>query len=226
MRRFCGDREDFPDRPLVALAIPGPDRGGQILEADHTVHEAIGLGGIMRRAKLEYELVLFAEIDFLEMLTPGEIPEMQLATVFGAEEHFGNKTVFERVRCAPFARHHRVVAKMPPAVIGKLLWSAIDLPPAERLEILRVHDKDAAGRLAVLVAERADIDAARAAMHRMRPRITGFLRELLRFDRLDEFRFFWIGLCVEDVNARGAQARHHQIPPLDVRMRRIWTQTG
>src|SRR5262249_18667642 len=114
----------------------------------------------------------------------GEIPEVQLAPVFAAEQNLGNEAVLEHVWLAPFARHHGVVAEVPPAVVGELLRAALDLPAAERLEGLVVDDENAARPLAVLVAERGDVDAAGPAMDRVRAGITGLLGEFLRLDRL------------------------------------------
>ena len=72
-----------------------------------------------------------------------------------------------------------------------------------------IDHEDAARRLPVLIAERSDIDAARAAMYGVGPRVAGSLRDLLGFDDFDDLRLARVGLGVEDVNARGAQPRHH-----------------
>ena len=188
------------------------------------VHEAMRLGRVVRGAQLEHQLVLLAEVDLLQVLALGEIPEVQPPAVFAAEQHLRHEPVLEGVGRAPFAGHHGVVAEMPPGVIGELLRPAIDLPAAERLEALVIHDEDAARRLAVLVAERRHIDAARPAMDGVRARIAGLLGDLLRLDHLDDLRVARIGLGVEDVDARGAQARNHQIAPLHVRMRHLRAQ--
>ena len=144
--------------------------------------------------------------------------------VFAAEQDLRNEPVLERVGRAPFAGDHGVVAEMPPGVVGELLRPAIDLPAAERLEALVIHHEHAARRLAVLVAERRDVDAARPAMDGVRAGVAGLLGDLLRLDGLDELGIARVGLGVEDVDARGAQARHHQIAPLHVRMRHLRTQ--
>ena len=185
------------------------------------VDEAVGLGRIVRGPQLEHELVLRAEVDLLQVLAFGEVPEVQLAAVLAAEQHLGHEPVLERVGRAPFAGHHGVVAEVPPGVVAELLRAAIDLPAAERLEALVVHHEDAARRLAVLVAQRRDIDAAGPAVHGVRARVAGLVGDLVRLDGFDELGRARIGLGVEDVDARGAQARHHQIAPLDMRMRRV-----
>src|SRR5262249_16013107 len=137
---------------LVAFGEPGPDRGGQILEADDAIDEAMGFGRVVRGPELEHELVFFAEIDLSQVPALGEIPEMQAPAVFTAEQNFRNEAVLEGVRRAPLAGNHGVVAEMPPRVITELLRSAVDLPTAKGLETLVIHDEDAAGRLAVLVS--------------------------------------------------------------------------
>src|SRR5207302_315520 len=140
------------------------DRGREIFQADDAVDETIGLGWIMRGPQLENELVFLAEIDRLLMPALGQIPEMQAPAILAAQQYLRDQAVLERVRRAPFARDHGVIAKMPPRVVGKLLRSAIHLPAAERLEALVVHHENAAGRLAVFVAECRHIDPARAAV--------------------------------------------------------------
>src|SRR5437763_16272231 len=112
------------------------------------------------------------------MLALGEIPEMQAAAVFAAEQDFRHEAVLERVGRAPFARHHRVVAEMPPHIVAEILRAAIDLPLPERLEAFVVHDENAAGSFSLAVAERRDINAARSAMHRVRTRVAGLVGEL------------------------------------------------
>src|SRR5215467_13671470 len=70
------DLDDLLGLPNRAIAIPGPDRRRQVLQAQHAVDETVGLGRIVRRPQLENELVLRSEIDLLQMLAPVEIPEM------------------------------------------------------------------------------------------------------------------------------------------------------
>src|ERR1700732_3233519 len=122
------------------------------------------------------------------MLAPGEVPEVQPAAVLAPEQDLGNEAVLDRIGRAPFARHHGVVAEVPPAVIGELLRAALDLPAAERIERLVVHDENAARRLAVLVAERRDVDAAGPAMDGGWAGVAGLLGGFRRLDRLDQLR--------------------------------------
>ena len=52
-------------------------------------------------------------------------------------------------------------------------------------------------------------------------RVTCHIGYLYGLDDPDNFRIFRVGLGVENVDARRAQARHDQIPALDVGMRHI-----
>jgi len=63
--------------------VPGPDRGGEVLEADDVINEAIRLGRVVSRTELEDELVLLAEVDLLKVPALVEVPEVQLAPVSG-----------------------------------------------------------------------------------------------------------------------------------------------
>ena len=62
-----------------------------------------------------------------------------------------------------------------------------------------------------------DVDAVRSAMNGVRPRVAGALGDHLGLDDLDSFGLRGIGLGVEDVDARGAQARHDEVASLDMR---------
>src|SRR5262249_46221281 len=155
----------------------------------------------MRGTQLEHELMLFSEIDLLHVLALGEVPEMQAVAVFAAEQNFRDETVLERIGRAPFACHHGVVAEMPPTVIAELLRAALDLPSAERLEGFVVHQEDSARRLAFRISQRRDIDAAGAAMGRVRTRVAGLFCDLLGLDHLDYLRSARFGFGVDDIDA-------------------------
>src|SRR5690349_3078492 len=107
--------------------------------------------------------MFLAEIDLLQVPALLQIPEMETPAILRPEQDLRHETVLEGVGCAPLAGDQRVVTEMPPAVIGKLLRAPVDLPAAEGLEGLVIHDEDAAGRLAFRVAESRNIDAVRPA---------------------------------------------------------------
>ena len=87
-----------------------------------------------------------------------------------------------------------------------------------------VEEEDAARAVSVRGAEPVHINALRAAMHRVRPRIAGAPDDFLGLDDLYDLGRPRIGLGVEHVNARGAQTGDDEIAPLDVRMRRVGAQ--
>src|SRR5688572_21959537 len=100
----------------------------------------------MCRAQFEDELLLVAEIDGLLMFARVQVPEMQPAAIFRAEQDFRDEAVLEHVRRAPFAGDERIMAEMPPCVIGELLRPAIDLPLAANIEGFVIHQENAARR--------------------------------------------------------------------------------
>src|SRR6516164_1610576 len=61
-------------------------------------------------------------------------------------------------------------------------------------------------------------------MDGVRSRIAGFLSDLLGLDHFDDLRRTWIGLRVENVDARRAYTWNDQIAPLDVRMGQVRAQ--
>ncbi len=180
----------------------------------------------MGRPQLEDELILVAEIDGLLMLAAMQVPEMQPAAIFRTEQDLRDKTFLEGVGRPPLAGDERVMPEMPPGVVGEALGPAVYLPLAADVEGLVVHQEDAARLLALSVAQRGDVDALGAAMDGMGTRITRSLGHLCRLDDLNDLRLPPVGLGIDDVDARGAQPRHHQVPALDMRVRRIRAETG
>src|SRR5690606_29195739 len=131
-----------------------------------------------------------------------------------------------RLGQTPFAGDERIVAEVPPGVIGELLRPAVDLPSSEDLEGVMIHQEDAAWCSTLGIGERRDIDALRAAMDGVGARVAGTLGDLAWLDHLHDLRVSGIGLGIEDVDARGAQPRHDEIAALSMRMRSVRTETG
>src|SRR5436190_23625469 len=103
------------------------------------------------------------------------------------EQVLRHDPVLELWRQGPLTRHHVVARQVPPEVIVLGLGSTVDLPAAQDFERLAVHDEDArrpGGAILAATAKRADVDALRAAMDRVGPRVAGLLEDLLRFDDL------------------------------------------
>ena len=53
----------FSTAQRSSVAVPQPDRGGQVLDADHHADEAPGLARVVGGPHLEHHLVLVAEVD-------------------------------------------------------------------------------------------------------------------------------------------------------------------
>jgi hypothetical protein len=126
--RFGRDLDDLFGCPPLAIAVPYPDRRRKVLEADDAVNKPVGFGRVVRRARLEDELVLFAKIDLLQVPALGEVPEVRAAAIFAAEQDFRNEAVLEGVGRAPLAGYRGVVAEMPPPRPARLA----DLEPARK----------------------------------------------------------------------------------------------
>src|SRR5215510_11072627 len=98
-------------------------------------------------------------------------------------------------------------------------------PKSISCRCVRLVKSQKCGRLAVLVSERCDVDAPGSAVDGMRAGIAGLVRELRRLDDLDDFRRPRIGFGVENVDARGTQARDHEVASLHMGVRRVRAQT-
>src|SRR6516162_3753408 len=126
-----------------------------------------------------------AEIDGLHVTALPQVPEVEPMTIFVRQKIFGNDPVLELWRQSPFARHHVIARQVPPEIIVELLRAAIDLPTPEHLECLAVHDENAGRALRAVLsstAQGAHVNALRAAMDRMRSRVTGLPEHLFRLD--------------------------------------------
>ena len=227
IRGLGRDVDHLRDRPPVpAVPVPQPDGGGQVLEADHAVDEAVRLGRVVGRPQLEDQLVLGPEVDLLHVAAPRQVPEVETSAVLAAEQELRDQPVLEHVVRAPLARHGRVVAEVPAQVVPEMLGPAVDLPPAADVEGLVVHQEHAARTLALGVAQRAHVDPLGPAVHGVRARVAGPLRHLRRLDHLDELGLLRVRLGVQDVDPRGTNTRHDQVAPLQVRVGRVRAEGG
>jgi hypothetical protein len=168
--------------------------------------------------------VLGAEVELLHVPPPLHVPDVQPVAVLVAEQELRVHARLDHVRRAPLAGDHAVVAEVPPEVVGELLRAAVALPCALDLERVVVEDEDAAGTVAIRVAEGVHVDAVRAAVHGVRAAVAGLLRDLLGLDRPDDSRLERVALRVQHIHARGAQSRHDQVAPLHVRVRHPGTE--
>src|SRR5215813_2748267 len=153
-----------------------------------------------------------------------QIPDMNAAPILATEENLRFQPFLEGVGSPPFAGDHRVVAEMPPEVVGQVLWPPVHFPLSKHIEGFTIEQKDASWPASLLRSQSAHIDAFWPTMNGMGPGVSGAFHDFFRFDDLDDFRFAWIRFGIYDVNARRAQSGHNQVTPLDVRMWRVWTK--
>src|SRR6266436_5626075 len=109
------------------------------------------------------------EIDGLNVPPGPQIPEVDPMAVLVREKILRHDPVLELRRQPPLARYHVVARQVPPEIIVQVLGSAIDLPAAQDIERLAVHDEDAwrpVDAVLAAAAERADVNAFRTAMDR------------------------------------------------------------
>ncbi len=71
---------------------------------------------------------------------------------------------------------------------------------------------------AVVRPQGADVDGVRPAVDGVGPAVARAFHDLLRLDDLGDGRVPGVGLGVDDVDARAAQARHNQITPFQMRV--------
>src|SRR5882757_1038397 len=113
---------------------------------------------------------------------------------------------------------------MPPKIIMQELRAPIHSPLAQDLERFALQHKNTSWAVAIGRSERADVNSFRPAVDGVWTRIFRARKNFFRLDHFDDFRFSRIRLGVDDMNTRRAQARHNQVPALDMWMRRIWTE--
>jgi hypothetical protein len=148
--------------------------------------------------------VVGAKIDRLDIAPGAKIPEMDPMAILVREQIVRDDPVLELRRQPPFACHHVVARQVPPEIIVQVLWSAVDLPAAEDVKCLAVHDEHARwsiGAILTTAAERADVDAFRTAMDSVGSRVAGLLEHLLGLDDLVDSCLGGLGLRVQDINA-------------------------
>src|ERR1700722_2620025 len=113
-------------------------------------------------------------------MTPiAQVPDMNRVSVLVAEQQFGHDAVLDHVRRSPFAGDGNVPAEMPPEVVREPLRPAIDFPSPEHVEALVIEQENSARSVALVIAERADVNRVRPAMNSMRPAVPRARRNLL-----------------------------------------------
>ena len=74
-----------------AVAMPHPDRRGEILDRDHNAKEAVGFGRIVRRTQFEHHLLFTAEIQHLFVAALVKVPDMYLVSVFASQQEISGR---------------------------------------------------------------------------------------------------------------------------------------
>ena len=137
---------------------------------------------------------------------------MQAAAVAPGGDVCGVEPALVRVRLAELGGGEHVLARLVPEVVVERRVRAAVLPPALDLERARVQDGEAAGAVAVGVAEHADHHVvARHAVHGMGAREAGLGDQLLGLDHLLDPRPPRVVGDVDDVDPRGAEAGHDEM---------------
>ena len=145
-------------------------------------------------------------------------PEVEVVAELAAEQVLGVEAVLEHRRRGPFGGDHGVVVQVPPAVVGEELVAAVVLPGADDVEGVVVEQGDPARAVvAVGAAEVEQEDAAGAAVDGVGPGVAGLGGQLLGGDLVDHLGVAGVGLGVQHIDPRGADAGDDQVAPLQRR---------
>ena len=171
----------------------------------------VGLGVVLP-ADLERDEPVCAEVDRLLELAPLEVPEVEPLSVAAGLDVGEVEAGLVGVRGAELARDERVLARLVPEVVVHRRPRSAVLPAALDLERLRVDDCEAAGGVAVGVAEHRDDDVlAGHAVRGVRSRVAGRTHELVRLDHLLDPRPQRVVGDVDHVDPRGAKTGDDQV---------------
>jgi hypothetical protein len=152
---------------LAAFTPPGPDRAFEVRCVNHDAQKPVLANGIVRGTHLKRHLVVGTKIDRLDIAPGAKIPKMNPMTILVGEQIFRDDPVLELRWQPPLTCHHVIAWQVPPEIIVQVLGSAIDLPPAQDIKRLAVHDEHARWAIdAILTAASkcADVDTFRTAM--------------------------------------------------------------
>ena len=102
----------------------------------------------MGRTKLQHHLLLRSQVEFLEVATLIQVPDVQFATVLSRKQQLRIEAILHHIRGAPFGGDHGVVPEVPPEVVSQILRTTLLLPGALKLKRIRIHQEDAARTIA------------------------------------------------------------------------------
>ena len=143
--------------------------------------EALVGVGVVQPAHLQRHQPGLAELERLLDAALAQVPEVQPAAVAPGGDVVEIEPRLVRVGLAELRRRQHVLARLVPEVVVELRVRAAVLPAALDLERPRVEDGEAAGAVAVGVAEHADDDVlAGHAVDRVRAGQAGLRDQLAR----------------------------------------------
>src|SRR5262245_31961620 len=127
----------------------------------------------MSGSKLKYQLLLRPQIELLLMPSTAQVPDMNAAPILATEENLRFQPFLERVGSPPFAGDHRVVAEMPPEIIGQVLWSPVHFPLSKHIEGFTIEQEDSSWPTSLWRPQSAHIDSFWTIMKGMASGVAG-----------------------------------------------------
>jgi hypothetical protein len=192
----------FISQPWPVL-VPVVDVG-----AERHAAVAVAAGRVVVEADLQRDQAVGAEVEGLGDLALGEVPEVELLAVAAGLDVLQLEAGVVGVGGAELAGDHHVVAGLVPEVVVVLHLAEAGFPAAGDVEVL-VHGQEAAGALALGVAEHRDDDLLAEAVDGVGRGQAGLGDDLLGLDHLVELGRARVG-GVEDVDAAGFEAGDDQ----------------
>src|SRR5258707_4946522 len=111
------------------------------------------------------------------------------------EQIFRDDSVLELRQQPPFTCQHVIAWQVPPEIIVQVLAPAIDLPAAENVKRLTIHDEHARWAIGAVLTAAAERSSGSMIL----------------------WIFAWVGsgFVSHDINPRGAEPRDDQVAPLE-----------
>ena len=97
---------------------------------------------------LQNHLIFLAEIERVRNPSPAQIPNMHAMAILGFHQQIWLETVLNHLRGRPFRAQKRVVEKVPPKIVVKILIAPIHFPLSEHIEAEMIQQEDASWAIA------------------------------------------------------------------------------
>ena len=217
IRPGTGNGQPSCSMPSTAITLSARVGAVVAVEVPHRARqrgadEALVGVGVVQPAHLQRHQPGLAELERLLDPALAQVPEVQAAAVAPGGDVVEIEPGLVGVGLAELRRRQHVLARLIPEVVVERRVRPAVLPPALDLERARVQHGEAAGAVAVGVAEHADHDVlARHAVDGVRARQPGRADDLLGLDHLLDPRPPRIVGDVDDVDPRGAEAGDDQM---------------